>query len=66
MRNKNKKLELAQKNNTRVIYCNVPETQIMLKPIKFILFVIISLQKNPIRELFFAVTNKHCQLSIDE
>ena len=31
MKNKNKKIELAQKNNTRVIFCNTPETQVLLE-----------------------------------
>ncbi len=30
MRNITKKIELAKKYNTKVIYCNVPETQILL------------------------------------
>ncbi len=30
MRNTTKKVELAKKHNTKVIYCNVPETQILL------------------------------------
>lgn len=30
MRNKNKKMELAAKSNTRCVYCNTPETKIFL------------------------------------
>jgi len=30
MRNINKKIDMAQKKNTRVVYCNTPEAQIML------------------------------------
>ena len=31
MRKVNTKMELAKKNNTRVIFCNVPETTLMLE-----------------------------------
>jgi hypothetical protein len=30
MRNQNKKIELAAKKNTRVIFCNTPETKVVL------------------------------------
>ncbi len=31
MRKINTKMELAKKNNTRVVFCNVPETILMLE-----------------------------------
>lgn len=46
MRKKNTKIELAQKNNTRVIYCNTPETQILIELVNSVDMLYKHIRKN--------------------
>lgn len=46
MKNKNKKMELAQKNNTRIVYCNTAETQVLLELVNSVDMLYKHIRKN--------------------
>jgi transcription initiation factor TFIIIB Brf1 subunit/transcription initiation factor TFIIB len=59
MRKINTKMELAKKNNTRVVFCNVPETILMLELVNNIDKIYKHIRKNSGFEISIDKSEKH-------
>jgi hypothetical protein len=59
VRNKNKKMELAAKSNTRCVYCNTPETTVLLDIVQNVDKLYNYIRKNAGGSVSAEKANKH-------